>query len=86
MLESKVDLPAFGNPTSPTSASTLSSSTLIPSCPGSPGCAYSGAWLVADLKFDLAFYFVCLGIFFDFFDGFFLSISKGKFFTFYLVT
>ena len=27
--------------------------------------------MVADLKFDLAFYFVCLGIFFDFFDGFF---------------
>ena len=26
---------------------------------------------VADFKFDLAFYFVCLGIFFDFFDGFF---------------
>ncbi len=27
--------------------------------------------MVADYKFDLAFYFVCLGIFFDFFDGFF---------------
>ena len=27
--------------------------------------------MVADLKFDLAFYFICLGIFFDFFDGFF---------------
>lgn len=26
---------------------------------------------VAELKFDIAFYFVCLGIFFDFFDGFF---------------
>lgn len=26
---------------------------------------------VADLNFDMAFYFVCLGIFFDFFDGFF---------------
>jgi CDP-diacylglycerol--serine O-phosphatidyltransferase len=26
---------------------------------------------VADFKFDMAFYFVCLGIFFDFFDGFF---------------
>jgi CDP-diacylglycerol--serine O-phosphatidyltransferase len=25
---------------------------------------------VSELKFDLAFYFVCLGIFFDFFDGF----------------
>ena len=27
--------------------------------------------MVSDNKFDLAFYFVCLGIFFDFFDGFF---------------
>lgn len=27
--------------------------------------------MAMDLKFDLAFYFVCLGIFFDFFDGYF---------------
>ena len=27
--------------------------------------------LLADFNFELAFYFVCLGIFFDFFDGFF---------------
>jgi len=27
--------------------------------------------MVSDSRFDLAFYFVCLGIFFDFFDGFF---------------
>lgn len=27
--------------------------------------------MVSDYKFDLAFYFVCLGIFFDFFDGYF---------------
>jgi CDP-diacylglycerol--serine O-phosphatidyltransferase len=27
--------------------------------------------MVADYKFEFAFYFVCLGIFFDFFDGFF---------------
>lgn len=27
--------------------------------------------MVADLKFDMAFYFVALGIFFDFFDGYF---------------
>ncbi|WP_264521994.1 CDP-alcohol phosphatidyltransferase family protein [Flavobacterium sp. N1994] len=27
--------------------------------------------MITDLRFDLAFYFVCLGIFFDFFDGFF---------------
>ena len=26
---------------------------------------------VSDFRFDLAFYFVALGIFFDFFDGFF---------------
>ncbi|HOD10732.1 MAG TPA: CDP-alcohol phosphatidyltransferase family protein [Flavobacterium sp.] len=27
--------------------------------------------MLANFKFELAFYFVCLGIFFDFFDGFF---------------
>ena len=27
--------------------------------------------MLSDLKYDLAFYLVCLGIFFDFFDGFF---------------
>jgi CDP-diacylglycerol--serine O-phosphatidyltransferase len=27
--------------------------------------------MVSNFRFDLAFYFVCLGIFFDFFDGFF---------------
>lgn len=27
--------------------------------------------MITALRFDLAFYFVCLGIFFDFFDGFF---------------
>ncbi|GGC88139.1 phosphatidylserine synthase [Flavobacterium lutivivi] len=34
-------------------------------------CGCVALVMVADLKFDLAFYFVCLGIFFDFFDGFF---------------
>lgn len=30
----------------------------------------------AQSKFELAFYFVCLGIFFDFFDGFFARLFK----------
>jgi CDP-diacylglycerol--serine O-phosphatidyltransferase len=30
----------------------------------------------AKLEFELAFYFVCLGIFFDFFDGFFARLFK----------
>ncbi len=34
-------------------------------------CGCIALVMTADLKFDLAFYFVCLGIFFDFFDGFF---------------
>ena len=34
-------------------------------------CGCVALVMVADYKFDLAFYFVCLGIFFDFFDGFF---------------
>ena len=34
-------------------------------------CGCIAIVFVADLKFELAFYFVCLGIFFDFFDGFF---------------
>ncbi len=33
------DLPALGNPTSPTSASTFSSRMKVPSSPSSPGCA-----------------------------------------------
>ncbi|WP_293895917.1 CDP-alcohol phosphatidyltransferase family protein [Flavobacterium sp.] len=32
--------------------------------------------MAMDLNFDLAFYFVCLGIFFDFFDGFFARKFK----------
>jgi len=31
---------------------------------------------VSQFKFDYAFYFVCLGIFFDFFDGFFARKFK----------
>jgi len=34
-------------------------------------CGCAALVMVADYKFDLAFCFVCLGIFFDFFDGFF---------------
>ena len=34
-------------------------------------CGCVALIMVADYKFDLAFFFVCLGIFFDFFDGFF---------------
>jgi CDP-diacylglycerol--serine O-phosphatidyltransferase len=34
-------------------------------------CGCIAIVFIADSKFDSAFYFVCLGIFFDFFDGFF---------------
>jgi CDP-diacylglycerol--serine O-phosphatidyltransferase len=34
-------------------------------------CGCIALVFISDSKFDLAFYFVCLGIFFDFFDGFF---------------
>jgi CDP-diacylglycerol--serine O-phosphatidyltransferase len=34
-------------------------------------CGCIAIVFVSDFKFDMAFYFVCLGIFFDFFDGFF---------------
>ena len=34
-------------------------------------CGCVALVMISDYKFDLAFYFVCLGIFFDFFDGFF---------------
>lgn len=34
-------------------------------------CGCIAIVFIADLKFDYAFLFVCLGIFFDFFDGFF---------------
>jgi CDP-diacylglycerol--serine O-phosphatidyltransferase len=34
-------------------------------------CGCIALVFIADLKYDIAFYFVCLGIFFDFFDGFF---------------
>ena len=34
-------------------------------------CGCIAIVFVSKLRFDLAFYFVCLGIFFDFFDGFF---------------
>lgn len=34
-------------------------------------CGCIAIVFISDSKFDIAFYFVCLGIFFDFFDGFF---------------
>lgn len=34
-------------------------------------CGCIAIVFISKLRFDLAFYFVCLGIFFDFFDGFF---------------
>lgn len=34
-------------------------------------CGCIALVFISDFRFDLAFYFVCLGIFFDFFDGFF---------------
>ena len=34
-------------------------------------CGCIAIVFISDSRFDLAFYFVCLGIFFDFFDGFF---------------
>ncbi|MFZ4680088.1 MAG: CDP-alcohol phosphatidyltransferase family protein [Flavobacterium sp.] len=34
-------------------------------------CGCVALIMAIDLKFEMAFYFVCLGIFFDFFDGFF---------------
>jgi CDP-diacylglycerol---serine O-phosphatidyltransferase len=39
-------------------------------------CGCVAAVFVAELKFEMAFYFVCLGIFLDFFDGFFARLFK----------
>ena len=39
-------------------------------------CGCAALVMVADYKFDLAFYLVCLGIFFDFWDGFFARKFK----------
>ena len=50
MAASRVDLPALGNPTSPTSARSFNSRINHPSCPSSPGWAYRGVWFVAVLK------------------------------------
>ena len=44
-----MDFPAFGNPTSPTSARIFNSRITDCSTAGSPGCEYLGLWLVADL-------------------------------------
>ena len=45
-LESSVDFPTLGNPTSPTSAITFSSSCRVSSLAGWPGCAYLGTCMV----------------------------------------
>lgn len=39
-------------------------------------CGCIALVFVADLNFEMAFYFVCLGIFLDFFDGFFARLFK----------
>lgn len=39
-------------------------------------CGCIAIIFVTNGKFDVAFYFVCLGIFFDFFDGFFARLFK----------
>ena len=52
--DSSVDLPAFGKPTSPASAMTLSSSEIHRSSPSSPGSNCRGARLVERLEVDVA--------------------------------
>ena len=39
-------------------------------------CGCIAVVFVSELNFEMAFYFVCLGIFFDFFDGFFARLFK----------
>ncbi|MEY3498783.1 MAG: hypothetical protein RL308_452 [Bacteroidota bacterium] len=39
-------------------------------------CGCIALVFAVDKNFDMAFYFVCLGIFFDFFDGFFARLFK----------
>lgn len=39
-------------------------------------CGCIAVVFVSDSKFEMAFYFVCLGIFLDFFDGFFARLFK----------
>ena len=51
--DNKVDFPAFGNPTKPTSAKTLSSKFIHSSIPWVPGWLYCGACLVEVLKWTL---------------------------------
>ncbi len=50
IAESSVDLPAFGKPTSPTSASSFNSRIYHPSTPSSPGWANRGVCSVGVLK------------------------------------
>ena len=46
----KVDLPALGKPTSPTSAKDFNSSLINLTSPSNPSVNFLGAWLVLDLK------------------------------------
>lgn len=39
-------------------------------------CGCIALVFVADLNYEMAFYLVCLGIFLDFFDGFFARLFK----------
>ena len=39
-------------------------------------CGCIALVFAVDMNFEMAFYFVCLGIFFDFFDGFFARLFK----------
>ena len=48
--ESSVLLPALGSPTRPTSAMSLSTSSICRSCPSSPGSHSRGAWCVGVAK------------------------------------
>ncbi len=50
IAEINVDLPAFGKPTSPTSAINLSSRITLDSSPGKPGSAYLGVRFVGVAK------------------------------------
>src|SRR3712207_9223319 len=53
MTERRVDLPALGRPTRPTSATILSSRRSLRSSPFSPSSALRGAWRMDDLKWAL---------------------------------
>ena len=51
----RLDFPALGYPTSPTSAMVFNMKSNVPSSPGVPGVVCLGAWFVEDLKCSLPF-------------------------------